>query len=122
MRFFLTRALQRGRSRAPVGRRADVTDLADVSGELADAARRGASGQAWAELQPSELVQLALAVAADDAGLGDGVVLGPVRAQPLDRLGAVANEAAALQLEHPECPDELGLLGGPEIRSLRATT
>lgn len=33
----------------------------------------------------------------------------------MDRLGAVANEAAALQLEHPERADKLGLLGWPQL-------
>jgi hypothetical protein len=95
-------------------------EVLDVPGELADATRRGASGKACAELQPSELSQLALAIAADDAGLCDGIVLGPVRTQPLDRLGAVAHEASTLQLEHPERPHQLGLLRWTEILSLRA--
>jgi hypothetical protein len=47
-------------------------------------------------------------------------VLGPVGAQPLDRLRAVADEPAALQLEHPERPDELRLLSRAEVRSLGA--
>ena len=67
-----------------------------------------------------ELAQLTLAIAADNAGLCDRVVLGPVGTQPLDRLGAVAHEPAALQLEHPECPDQFRLLGGAELRSLGA--
>jgi hypothetical protein len=38
----------------------------------------------------------------------------------LDRLSAVTNEAPALQLEHPERPDQLRLLGGAEVCSLGA--
>src|ERR1019366_4572528 len=64
--------------------------------------------------------QLTLTVAADDAGLRDGVMLEPVRAQPVNRLGPVANEPPALQLEHPERPDEFGLLRRAEVLSLRA--
>jgi hypothetical protein len=36
----------------------------------------------------------------------------------LDCLRAIANEAAALQLEHPERANELGLLGRPEIATV----
>jgi hypothetical protein len=67
-----------------------------------------------------ELGQVALTVTADDSSLGDGVVLGPVGAQPLNRLGAVTNEASTLKLDHPEGPHELGLLGWAEILPLGA--
>ena len=53
-------------------------------------------------------------------GLSDRVVLGPVGTQPLDRLRAVAHEPSTLQLEHPQRPDQFRLLGGAEVRSLRA--
>ena len=92
-----------------------VVEVVDVAGELADAARRGALSEAVAEIDALEAAQHALAVAAQHTGLGDRVVLGPVGAQSLDRLRAVTDEAAALQLEHSERANELGLLRGAEI-------
>jgi hypothetical protein len=65
-----------------------VVEVVDVVSELADAAGGDALGEAVAEVQALELLQLALAVTADGAGLSDGVVLGPVGPQALDRLGA----------------------------------
>jgi transposase InsO family protein len=50
-----------------------------------------------------------LASEIDYASLADGVDLIPVGAEPLDRLGAVADEAAALQLEQRQGADEHGL-------------
>ncbi len=55
-------------------------EIVDVAGELADAARCSPGSEAWAELESSELVELTLAIAADNASLCDRVVLGPVGA------------------------------------------
>ena len=92
-----------------------VVEVVDVGGELADAARGGALSEAVAEIDAFELAQLTLAIAAQGPGFGDGVVLGPVSAQPLDGLGAVTDKAAALQFEHAQRTDDLGLLGRPEL-------
>ena len=59
-----------------------------------------------------EFAQLALALAAQRLGLGDGIDLLPGRAQPLNGHRAVANEAMALQ---PERPHELGLQRRAEV-------
>jgi hypothetical protein len=75
-------------------------------------------GEAVTEADALEPPQFALAVAAQRAGLGHGILLGPVGAQPLDRLGAVADEAAALQLEHGQRADELGLQRRAELTAL----
>src|SRR5262249_22256958 len=95
-------------------------EILDVASELADAAGCRARGKAFAQLQALELLELALAVTADDAALCDRVVLNPVGAQPLDRLRAVANEAPTLQLKRSECPHELRLLGGTQLPALCA--
>src|SRR3954471_12780076 len=50
-----------------------VVEVVDVAGELADAARCCSLREAVAELDALELAQLADAVAANDAGFGDGV-------------------------------------------------
>jgi hypothetical protein len=55
-----------------------VVEIVDVVSELADAARRGALGQAVAEADALERAQLALAVTAHHGRFGDGVMLGPV--------------------------------------------
>ncbi len=103
-----------------VERRDALVEIFDVAGQLADAASCDLFGQAVAEADPLESPQLALAVAAQRASLGDRVLLGPVRAQPLDRLGAVANEAAALQLEHRQRPDKLWLHRRAQLAVLAA--
>ena len=54
----------------------------------------------------------------DDGCFADRVDLIPVGAQALDRLGAVADEAAALQLEQRQRADELGLERGSELRAV----
>lgn len=90
-----------------------LVEVLDVAGKFADAARGGALRKAVAEMDPGEVAQGALAVSAQNAGFRDRILLCPVRAQPLDRLGAVADEPAALQLEHAERADELGLLSRP---------
>ena len=92
-----------------------VVEIVDVLGELAKAAGGGALGEAVAECDPLELAQFALAVAADRSGFSDGIELRPVRTQALDRLRAIVNEATALELEHAEGANQLGLLGGSEI-------
>ena len=93
-------------------------EVLDVAGELADAASGDSLGQAVAEADALEPAQLALAIATNDPGLGDRVELSPVGAQALDRLGAVADEAAALQLEHAERSHELGLERRAELGAL----
>src|ERR1700684_429017 len=95
-------------------------EIRDVFSELPNAASCSARCKAGPQLESFELVQLALAVAAAHAGLCDWVVLDPVRAQPLDRLGAVADKASAVKLEHPERPDQFGLLSRAEVLALRA--
>lgn len=55
-----------------------LVEVVDVASELADAARRRALREAVAELDALELAQLALAVAANRSGLGNGVKLRPV--------------------------------------------
>src|SRR5213592_1993708 len=85
-----------------------LVERVDVAGELADAARGDLFGQAVTEADALELAQLALAVAAQRGGLADRVDLQPGRSQALDRLGAIANQAMALQLEQPDRPDQLG--------------
>jgi hypothetical protein len=92
-----------------------VVEIVDVLSEFAKAAGGGALGEAVAEGDLLELAQLALAVAADRPGFSDGIELRPVRPQALDRLGAIVNEATALELEHAEGANQLGLLGGSEI-------
>ncbi|MGZ6670368.1 MAG: hypothetical protein ACXVH3_37600 [Solirubrobacteraceae bacterium] len=94
-----------------------MVEIVDVAGQFADAARGDSLGQSVAERDALELSQLSLAIAAQGPGFGDGVVLGPVRAQPLDGLGAVSHKPAALQLEHRQRPHDLGLLRRPEILS-----
>jgi hypothetical protein len=54
----------------------------------------------------------------DDARLADRIDLIPVSAETLDRLRAVADEAATLQLEHLQHPHELGLEGRSELLTL----
>jgi hypothetical protein len=73
-----------------------LVEVLDVAGQFADAARGDLVGEAVTEADPLEPAQFALAVAAQRTGFADGVLLGPVGAQPLDRLGAVADKAAAL--------------------------
>ena len=73
-----------------------LVEVLDVAGQFADAAGGELFCESVAEADPLEPAQLALAVAADHPRLGHGVLLGPVRAQPLDGLGAITNEAAAL--------------------------
>ena len=55
-----------------------VVEIVDVLGELANAARGGALGEAVAERDALELAQFALAVAAERPGFSDGIELRPV--------------------------------------------
>ena len=55
-----------------------LVEVLDVAGQLADAARGDLVGEAVAEADPLEPAQGALAVAAQDTGFADGVLLGPV--------------------------------------------
>jgi hypothetical protein len=76
-----------------------LVEVVDVAGEVADAAGRDLLDEAVAEADPLDPPQLALPGEIDDARLADRVDLIPVCTESLDRLGAVADEAAALQFE-----------------------
>jgi hypothetical protein len=56
-----------------------------------------------------------LAREVDHARLADRVDLIPVRAEPMDRLRAITDETAPLQLEQRQRPHELGLKRRPEL-------
>ena len=92
-----------------------LVEVLDVAGEVADAAGCDLLDEAVAEADPLEPAQLALAGEVDDACLADRVDLIPVGAEPLDRLRAVADETAPLELEQREGPHELGLERGAEL-------
>ena len=97
-----------------------AVEVLDVARELADAAGGCPFGQTVAELQLLQPPEHLRPVAADGAGLGDRIELRPVSPQPLDRLRAVADEAASLQLERCDRPDDLWFERWPELRSLAA--
>jgi hypothetical protein len=86
-----------------------LVEVFDVAGEVADAAGRDLLDEAVTEADPLQPSQLALPGEVDDPRLADRIDLIPVGAEPLDRLRAVADEAAPLQLEQRQGADELGL-------------
>jgi hypothetical protein len=93
-----------------------VVEVVDVVCEFADAARRGALGQAVAEadaLLSWRSSRWRSQRMTDASATGSSWV-------PPDGLGAVADRAPALQLEHPQHADELGL-GGRAQKSYAAT-
>jgi hypothetical protein len=100
-----------------VERGAAPIEVLDLAGELSDAAGRDVLDEAVTETAAPASPQFALAGQVEDARLADRVDLIPVGAQPLDRLGAVADEAAALQLEQRQRRRELGLQCGSELRA-----
>jgi hypothetical protein len=90
----------------------------DVAREVADAAGRDLFDQPVAETDSPETAQLALSGEVDHAALADGVDLIPVGAEPLDGLGAVADEATSLELEQRQRPHELRFERRTELRAV----
>src|SRR5205085_4238933 len=76
-----------------------LVEVLDVAGEVSDAAGRDLLDQAVTEADALESAQFALPSEVNDARLADGIDLIAIGAEPLDRLGAVTDEAAPLQLE-----------------------
>lgn len=97
-----------------------MVEVLDVAGQFADAASGDPLGERRPKLDPLEPVDHLLAIEVDDLGLADGVELGPVSPQALDRLGAIADEAAALQLERAQRANEFGFQRGAELVVLAA--
>lgn len=95
-------------------------EVLDVARELADPAGGDLVREPVTEAQALELAQLAQSVDADDPRFGDGVQLRPVGPQALDRLRAVADIAAPLQVQRGERAHQLGLQGGTELATLAA--
>jgi len=99
-----------------------LVEVLDVAGEITDAAGCDLLDEAIAEADPLEPPQLALAGEIDDARLGDRVDLIPVGAEPLDRLGAVADEAASCSSSSANARTSSGSSAGPSSARLRSTT
>ena len=95
-----------------------LVEVLDVAGEFADAPGGDLLGQSVTKGDAAQPFERGRAVATKDLGLGDRADLGPVRTQPLDGLGAVVNEALALQLKYRQGADQFGLERRTELVTL----